>query len=241
MVELRHLLLQLHGKRKCKKGELRSLVGKLGFAARVIKPGRLFLRHLINLSTRVKEDFHYVTLNSEAKADIKWWYDALVDFNGISFILPAFTDSDTLRLHTDASGIGFGAVFGDKWFFHEWPESFSRVTIDINFRELFAIVVAFETWGHLFEKKQIKFYTDNENICNLWKSLAPKDLGLMRLLRHLYFRAFKNNCNVLLTHIPGKYNIQADLLSRLQVDKFKQISPAAEITPTPIPARVWSI
>ena len=63
----------------------------------------------------------------------------------------------------------------------------------------------------------------------------------MRLLRYLFFRAVKFECNIVLTHIPGKENIQADLLSRLQVKKFQQVSPLAEPRPTPIPPVVWSI
>ena len=63
----------------------------------------------------------------------------------------------------------------------------------------------------------------------------------MHLLRYFYFRVYKFECNVLLRHIPGKHNIYADMLSRLQVERFLQAMPTADRAPTPIPSVVWSI
>ena len=241
VANLRELLEKMSTKKSCKKKKLRSLIGKLSFASRVIKPGRLFLRNLINLSTTVKYDHYYVTLNKESREDILWWLRALTDFNGVSYIMRPFTNSDSMQLHTDASGVGFGGVFNNSWFYHAWPPKFLDPNISIAYKELFAIVVAIETWGHLLRHKQIKIFTDNETICNLWQSLAPKTTDLMHLLRYLYFRAYKFECNVLLVHIPGKYNVLADLLSRLQVEKFLRALPTADTKPTPIPPVVWSI
>ena len=47
------LLSTWQDKRKCTKRELLSLIGHLSFAAKVVKPGRLFLRRLIEASTTV--------------------------------------------------------------------------------------------------------------------------------------------------------------------------------------------
>ena len=64
------------GHRKTSKRRLLSLIEKLSFAAKVVPAGRpagrLFLRHLINLSTTVSQFHHHITLNSQAQADIQW-------------------------------------------------------------------------------------------------------------------------------------------------------------------------
>jgi len=39
--------------KKCKKRELLSLIGSLSFACKVVKPGRIFLRWLIDLASSV--------------------------------------------------------------------------------------------------------------------------------------------------------------------------------------------
>ena len=51
---------------KCLKRELLSLIGKLNFECRISRAGRIFLRHLIDLSTSARLPHHHVTMNREA-------------------------------------------------------------------------------------------------------------------------------------------------------------------------------
>ena len=244
--ELLSLLNVSVHKKACKKRDLLSLIGKLSFVSKVIKPGRLFLRKLINLSTTVKELHHFVKISEEVRDDLRWWLAALHENKGVCFIMEPFETSLTLQLFTDASGVGFGAVFGNRWFSQKWPSEFLRLlekndAININARELFAVCVLVEVWGPLLLKKQVKLFCDNETTCNIWRNHKVKDKILLILLRRLYFDCVKFNTNILLTHIPGFKNIYADLLSRLQVTKFLQMMPSADCQPTQIPASVWTI
>uniref|UniRef100_A0A7M5X226 Reverse transcriptase domain-containing protein n=1 Tax=Clytia hemisphaerica TaxID=252671 RepID=A0A7M5X226_9CNID len=50
-------------RKKCTKLDLLSLIGSLSFACKVIKPGRIFLRRLINLSTSVAKLHHHISLS----------------------------------------------------------------------------------------------------------------------------------------------------------------------------------
>ena len=54
------------GRKTATKQQLLSLIGKLHHISIVVRPGRLFLRRLIDLSTTVKEQHHHVNLNREA-------------------------------------------------------------------------------------------------------------------------------------------------------------------------------
>ena len=58
MDEVLQLLPKWCSRRTCKKRELLSLVGKLNFFATAVRPGRMFVRRLIDLSTTVKEMHH---------------------------------------------------------------------------------------------------------------------------------------------------------------------------------------
>ena len=111
--ELTGLIRCWLGRHKATKRELLSLIGKLSFAAKVVPAGRLFLRRLIDLSTTARKLHHHVTLNAEARADIKWWEDFLPSWNGVAMFLdPEWTAADSLQLYTDASrSLGFGAYF----------------------------------------------------------------------------------------------------------------------------------
>ena len=137
--------------------ELLSLIGSLSFACKVVKPGRIFLRRLVDLSTSVSRLSHHITINSEAQADIHWWNQFLSSWNGIEFIQSKPVSSDSLNLFTDASGLGFGALFRSKWFSVGWPVSYNEQ--HINFKELFALVAAIFTWGSHLRNKQV--YSDS--------------------------------------------------------------------------------
>ena len=227
-------------KASCTKRELLSLIGKLAFASKVIKPGRIFVRRLIEASTTVDSLGKIIVLDPETKADIIWWDTFVQEWNGISIIQEAFTSSETLQFYTDASGSkGYGAIFGKKWLWGEWPES--HRPLHINIKELLAIIIAVETWGHLLYNKQIIIHTDNKTICAIWKKGSSTDPHLMKLVRHLFLFCSQNNFNVTFQHIPGLHNVLADSLSRLQVDRFRSLHPEAETEPSVVPHAVWRI
>ena len=59
-------------KKKAMKQELQQLIGKLNWAARVVRGGRKFLRRLIDLMCTLKRKHYHVRLSAEARADITW-------------------------------------------------------------------------------------------------------------------------------------------------------------------------
>ena len=62
--------------------EIQSLVGPLNFACSVIRPGRAFLRRLIELTVGVRMLNHCIRLNKEVKEDLHLWLSFLSNFNG---------------------------------------------------------------------------------------------------------------------------------------------------------------
>ena len=69
--ELMLLLLTWLKKRSCTKQHLLSLIGKLSSICKVVRPGRIFLQRLIDLSMSVEKLGHHITINKEAQDDIK--------------------------------------------------------------------------------------------------------------------------------------------------------------------------
>ena len=199
------------------------------------------LRRLIDLSTTVKSDFHYVYLNAESRADIKWWNEFLPAWNGVSIIQDAPVTSEDLYLFTDASDLGIGGVYGDQWFSAPLQDHWVPSKCDINCREMLALWVAANAWGHLWRNKQIIIYTDNQAVVDVWyKGVATNPL-MLQILRAIFFFAASHNINILVRHIPGLHNIDADFLSRLQVQRFKENHPSAERYPTPFSDQVWTV
>ena len=114
--ELQTLLRSWIGRSKCIKRDLLSLIGSLSFAAKVVQPGRLFLRWLINLSMSVPKLFHFIYISKDARADILWWHRCLLQWNGIQLSYLQPLSSLDLALATDASRLGMDAVCGSRWF-----------------------------------------------------------------------------------------------------------------------------
>ena len=239
LIEAKATLNKWINRRTCTKRELKSLIGKLGHIGKVVRPGRMFTRRLIDLSTTVERMHHHITLNAEARADIQWWIDFLPQWTAISMIPPNFTIRSTdLKLHTDASDIGFGATYGNSWIQGAWDQQ--QLALSINYRELFAITAATFTWGHHWKGKRIVFVTDSKTITKIWDKGTSPTIAIMALIRPLYLFAARTGFSISFKHIFGKYNVAADAISRFQISRFRNAMPEADRYPTVTPPTIPS-
>ena len=228
------------GRRTCTLRELQSLNGRLNFYSKVILPGRMFTRRLIDLTKTVSKPSHHITFNRDAREDIHWWCELLMNHNRSSFIPdPKRVYSTDLLLFTDAAKThGFGAVYGSSWIQSRWVQFADE---GIDFQELFAIVAAVVTWGHHWQGKRVVFVTDNKPITQIWESGASPSPNIMSLIRRLYLFAARSHFSISFKHILGHFNAAADALSRFQMSRFRQLEPDADLEPTPIPVEAWDI
>ena len=111
------LLSKYKHRRKIKLGELQSILGRLNFACKVIKPGRCFMRRLYDLTCGKIERHHYVKLNAESRADLETWSCFLSQYNGKTILTDdKFVSSNSLQLFTDsAQSKGFVCIFQQYW------------------------------------------------------------------------------------------------------------------------------
>ena len=227
-------------RRKVTLKELQSLIGSLNFACLVVSPGRAFLRRLIDRTCGVVKPHHRIRLRKEDRADIKAWSLFIENFNGRAILHPnLWLSSDTIKLSSDAaSTVGFAAVFGKKWFMGVWPVfwKLDSVVYHINLMELVPVVLALEIWGALLANHSIIFLCDNMTTVYGINKLTSRDKQSMALIRRLTIVLMKYNILLKAKHIPGRCNITADLLSRLQVAEAKRASPELAEFPTVIPA-----
>ena len=159
----------MHTRHKCTKRELLSLLGKLSFSCKVLPAGRIFLRRLIDLSTKAKQMHHHIQLAIDAQLDLHWWLDFLPHWSGKSLILNShWTLSTTMHLFTDASGNdGWGAYWSGHWLQAHWSPT--QQSMDITWKELYAIVIAIHTWGPHWQWKNILFHCDNKAVVDIWE------------------------------------------------------------------------
>ena len=146
--ELHILLAQWRLWRYCHIGDLRSLVGKLQHASKVVRPGRTFLRRMFELLKGSRGHRPLIRLNAAFRHDLAWWHTFLEHWNGVSILESYWVGPPDHHLFTDAAGtMECGAWSGSHWFQYLWPPIFAGRSITV--KELLPIVLACIVWGHI--------------------------------------------------------------------------------------------
>ena len=160
------------------------------------------------------------------------------------FLNTVWEDSNTLKLHTDAAtSVGYGGIFETSWFQGKWvpQHQIGQKGINIDWQELFAIVVACTIWGPKWSCKRVIFYCDNKPVVDIINSKRSKSPRIMILVRELTLLTLRYNFYFKATHIEGINNNISDALSRFQNFKFRELAPWADQTPQEIPAHLLTL
>jgi len=182
----------------------------------------------------VKYLHYHLPITPEAKQDLAWWEDFLPSWSGSSLILDThWTPSSDMQLSQMLTE-GWGAFRQGHWLQARW--SHQQSSMPIVWKELYAIVCAVHSWGHLWTKQKILFHCDNTSIVDIWQKGSTRDPEIMALVYMLYLRAGHHHINVVITHISGIHNCIADALSRFQTSRFQKLVPTACTHQDHIPA-----
>ena len=177
---LNSLIASFSAKASASKRQLQSLAGSLNFACHVVHGGRTFLRRVIDCINKLKRPSHHTRLSSQFRADILWWKNFLVTFNGRSMMLDF---RQPVYVQADASFRGFGAFCSDDWFAGSWSDclvsdfhnscphsahySHAGHALDpslrsnINYLELFPSLIAVRRWSARWLDKRVIVENDN--------------------------------------------------------------------------------
>ena len=128
----------------------------------------------------------------------------------------------SLNLYTDAAGsLGYGGIFGSKWFFGAWPDDWKNFNITIL--EFYPIVLSVLLFGDAMRNQRITFFTDNAALVDIINKATSRDATVMVFVRRLVLACLSFNILFRARHVPGVKNVLADSLSRLQVSRFRQL------------------
>ena len=136
LAALQDLISSWRSRRWCSRQELESLIGHLQHAAKVVWPGRTFLRRMIDLLCCFCRRDHPIRLNAEFHLDLLWWHEFLSTWHGVSFwLFPGMSAASDLEVTPDAAGsLVFGAFFSGAWVPCQFKQS-------IAYTELFPVVI----------------------------------------------------------------------------------------------------
>ena len=210
--------------------ELDSLLGFLCFAARVVKPGRAFLRRLFNATASVTSKL--IHLNKDMRADLLWWHHFLPKWNGIHLLNRT---RHTMRIWTDASGsYGMGGfILSEDQNLHNIQaarQAFStRFTTrlrakHINVKEMTAILQAMKKWLPICKGSHLILYCDSYAVTKGVNKTSIRGQA-MHALRAITMLAALHDIQIEARWISSKENYIADLLSRGLLKKLADKIP----------------
>ena len=225
-------VLEWVDRKACKKRDLESLLGHLQHAATVVRPGRTFVRRLIELLASADKAGRWIRLNAPTRSDLRWWLQYMEGWNGVSLMprlsLPA------VIVESDASGSwGCGALWGTQWFQWQWRDGAPEWLIAP--KELLPILFAVAVWGPHWVGRLVVCQCDNMAVVSVVNSGYSRDNAMMHLLRCLFFMVAHFQIQIKAVHVAGVVNVAAYALSRNDISRFLQVVPAATRIPTPIP------
>ncbi|XP_070571747.1 uncharacterized protein [Ptychodera flava] len=201
---------QWGNKRRATRKEIQSLIGKLSFAAKCVKPGRALLNRMLDLLRSLKRSSHHAYLNREFHADVLWWARFMRVYNGVTMINQAHWSRPDDIFSSDACLTGCGGCTSAHYFHAEFPSSILNLDLHINALELLAVTVATKLWGNEWGGKRIQVYCDNEATVTVINTGRTRDRFMACCLRELYFIAATCCFEIRAVHLAGSCNRVAD-------------------------------
>ena len=223
-------LTEWHQRSSATKRQILSLIGKLTFVSHVVRPGRTFVRRMISLASQVPHLHHRVQLTRDFRLDVEWWLQYLPQWNGVSLFPPSHWESSIdLHFYTDSSDLAAAGYMNGAWFVVPFVYEYQELkNFSINWREMFAIVVAASTFGPQWRGKRIMFHCDNMCVVEVVTHGSCRSDRMMDLVRKLFFSCAKYDFELSMCYVNTKVNDIADALSRLQFDRFRKCAPCAD-------------
>ena len=196
-----------------------SLLGQLNAAADLVMLGWLHLRPLqISLHNQWKPQnlpySHQIVMKTEILQHLRWWLQEDLYHQGI----PLKIDPPSFTIFTNASLSGWGAqVEPDGLLFHGvWTEDQSR--LHINVLEMKAIFLSLSRAAHKVKNSTVLVSTDNTTVvAYIRRQGGTHSTELLEEAWNVLSLCLAHNIQLLVKHIPGRFNTLADRMSR--VDK----------------------
>ena len=194
-----------------------SLLGQLNAAADFVMLGRLHLRPLqMSLHNQWQPQkfplCHQIGMTTKILQHLKWWLQEDLYRHGV----PMKIDPPSHTIFTDASLSGWGAhVEPEGLLFHGlWTEDQSR--LHINVLEMKAIFLSLTRAVHKVKNSTVLVSTDNTTVVAYIRHQGgTHSTNLSEEMWNIMNLCLAHNIQLLVKHIPGRFNTLADRMSRM--------------------------
>ena len=208
--------LQVSTKTSISGHKYQSLLGKLLYIQKCVKPARVFINRLLAVF-RNNSHLKTIQLTNEFHRDIQWFLTFLPAYNGVSYIHKPRID-DKQSLYLDASLTGMGAVWRNR--VYATPiHNCGDFDLKIVHLEMLNIIIALKVWGSKWHHSVIDIYCDNLGVVQVVETGKTRDPFLAVSIQNIWLITASLDIQLNINHIPGVHNVIADTLSRIYSDK----------------------
>ena len=206
---------------KASKRQLQSIIGKVAWGAKCVKAIRPILRSLIDLQTLLKHPSHRIRLSSYVKANLRFFYDWCVSFNGVPFCPGKQRLQPDATVYCDSSSSAAGAFYHKDFLYCAWPADFPLLNHQpIFIKELCAILLAFHRWPYHWRNKRVQICTDNKAAEWVIRKGLSKHSVANAIVQEILWISAMFNITISVTYIPSENNCIADAISRMHDCRF---------------------
>jgi hypothetical protein len=195
-------------KSKISKQKLLALIGSLMFLHKAIKPARLFVNRILALLREMGEAA-VVAIDEGFHRDLQWFIACAQAVNGSVTIFKCV--QPWLDIFVDASLSGLGGVLN--------AFVYRRALVDkpgwcIAHWEALNVLVALKVFSPFLSHQRVTLWCDSGVAVSVLQSGRGSDPVLHTIARNIWLLLSAIDCDVVFSHIPGRFNVLADLLSR---------------------------
>ena len=206
--EIVKLCASWNNKKFCTKNQLQSLLGSLLYITKCVRPARFFLNRMLQV-LRDNHTSKNIRLTEGFLKDLNWFNTFLCSYNGVTFY-----DNKPIQavIELDASFTGLGAIFENM--IYALPLPHQHLGFNITQLEMLNIMVALKVWGYCWSNMPIEIKCDNLAVVQVLQEGRARDPLLATIARNIWMLTSVFNIQLSVSHIAGKNNAIADLLSR---------------------------
>ena len=198
--------------------ELAEIVGVMVSYSITMPFGPLFIKQLeIEKSNALKASkgsfSASMTLSSAGRKDLEWWA-INIQSNGA----PISRAPPSLTITTDASGLGWGAVFesGGQKTGGRWSNDELKFRSNINYLELLAVLLGVKSFLSVLSGHHVRLRIDNATAVAYINHMGgTRSVACNEVTRDIWMVAKSNNMWLSAVHLPGVQNCEADKESRV--------------------------
>ena len=212
-------------------GKLNSLIGVLFHLSRVLPEGRAFLGRCIASQTAARRAGRRKTSSITVEhlmLDVTFWTKVVPTIPARRLLFEAdWAGGEDVRVYTDASGWGYGAVniTTCEYVFGPWPDDILEAAkrsfaVSMPWLETLAVVMAARAWASRWAGQRVRMLVDCKPAVLAINRNYSSNKEMLRLLRNLNAVSIAQTFVVRADRVAGIFNTLADPLSRNNIQEF---------------------